>query len=397
MERGLRHAFTLIFGMVHVIVSAQQWQWLRETPQKGDGISVFLNRYGVNEACARDTFLIINKIGTNQPLLLGKGYYLPIRVYTFNDISIRSTIGINDWDFALKIQQYNNDLHEKGVKNGLYTINHELWVPLTLTCGFKEEKGLQEDKAPEKELLVPLFGPEWEKVPVENQELKGHVYYIVSGHGGPDPGAIGEKEGNVLCEDEYAYDVSIRLARNLMRYGAIVHMIIQDPDDGIREEAYLKPDKDEICSNGKNLPLNQLERLKQRTQEVNQLYATYKVRKDITHQRAIIIHVDSRQEGQKIDLFFYHHPISEKAKSLANTMLETVKSKYDEHQKNRGYSGVVKERNLYVLREMHPVAVYIELGNITNPFDQKRLIVPNNRQALANWFTYGILKHMGNP
>lgn len=397
MERGLRLANTLVLVCAFLISPAQQWKWLIETPRKGDGVSVFLNRYGVNASCARDSFFVLNQLRSDQALLLGKKYFLPIKVYTYNDVSIRTTIGTSNWDQALKIQQYNNDLHEKGVKQGLYTINKELWVPMTLFCVSDEMEVPPKNKISEKEIIVPLFGPEWEKVTVTDQELKGHVYYIVSGHGGPDPGAMGEKDGNILCEDEYAYDVSIRLARNLMSHGAIVHMIIQDPDDGIREEAYLKPDKDEVCSDGKTLPLNQLERLKQRTREVNQLYAGYKKRKDISHQRVIIVHVDSRQEGQKIDLFFYHHPSSEKAKSLANTMLETVKSKYDEHQKSRGYSGVVKERNLYVLREMHPVAVYIELGNITNPFDQKRLIVPNNRQALANWFTYGIMKHMGNP
>ena len=67
-----------------------------------------------------------------------------------------------------------------------------------------------------KTIHEPLFGKELAKVRVTGNRLKGACFYVVSGHGGPDPGAIG-KIGNVeLHEDEYAYDVALRLARNLM-------------------------------------------------------------------------------------------------------------------------------------------------------------------------------------
>jgi N-acetylmuramoyl-L-alanine amidase len=36
--------------------------------------------------------------------------------------------------------------------------------------------------------------------------------------------------------------------------------------------------------------------------------------------------------------------------------------------------------------------VYIELGNITNTFDQKRLLMADNRQAIANWLYLGVHK-----
>ncbi|MEF2942948.1 MAG: N-acetylmuramoyl-L-alanine amidase, partial [Phocaeicola dorei] len=49
-------------------------------------------------------------------------------------------------------------------------------------------------------------------------------------------------------------------------------------------------------------------------------------------------------------------------------------------------------RNLYVLRNTTPVAVFLELGNIRNKRDQQRLVLKNNRQALANWIAEGIVK-----
>ena len=93
---------------------------------------------------------------------------------------------------------------------------------------------------------------------------------------------------------------------------------------------------------------------------------------------------------EKVDLFFYHFPGSRVGYNLAETMLKRIQTEYSEHQTNRSYTGVVKSRNLFMLRETKPTTVYIELGNITNEFDQKRLLIENNRQALANWLALGL-------
>ena len=91
-------------------------------------------------------------------------------------------------------------------------------------------------------------------------------------------------------------------------------------------------------------------------------------------------------------MFFYHSPKSNQGKELATTLMSTIKQKYDEHQRGRGYSGTVKARNLHMLRETHPVAVYAELGNIRNTRDQRRFIIEDNRQAVANWLCEGLMK-----
>lgn len=66
------------------------------------------------------------------------------------------------------------------------------------------------------EKTVPLFGADHEKVTIESNALNGAVIYLVNGHGGPDPGAIGIYGDHHLHEDEYAYDISLRLAKSLM-------------------------------------------------------------------------------------------------------------------------------------------------------------------------------------
>lgn len=106
----------------------------------------------------------------------------------------------------------------------------------------------------------------------------------MSGHGGPDPGAIGRIGKIELHEDEYAYDVALRLARNLMQEGAEVRIIIQDAKDGIRDDKYLSNSKRETCM-GAPIPLNQVARLRQRCAKINEFYK--KDRKNYKYCRAI--------------------------------------------------------------------------------------------------------------
>ncbi len=231
----------------------------------------------------------------------------------------------------------------------------------------------------------PLFGKGLASYSVTSTSLKGAVFYLVSGHGGPDPGCIGKYQGKELHEDEYAYDIVLRLGRELLQRGAKVYFIIQDAKDGIRNTAVLKNSKRETCM-GKAIPLNQVARLKQRCDAINHLHKKDKS----AYKRAIFIHVDSRSRRRQTDTYFYHALGSRYGKRLADQVQQTFKMKYARHQPTRGFQGSVSERSLYVLRNTIPYAVFMELGNIQNSLDQKRLVIPDNRQALANWITEAI-------
>ncbi len=236
-------------------------------------------------------------------------------------------------------------------------------------------------------LTVPLFGSRYARVAVTDQQLSGCTLYLSSGHGGPDPGAIGRSGTYLLPEDEYAYDVTIRLARVLMEHGATVYMIVQDPNDGIRDAGVLGLDYDEVAYPHQRIPLNQLARLKQGTMAVNNLYARHKG----GYQRSIVIHVDSRSIGQTIDVFFYHNSSSAAGKKLAKQIHRSFTASYKRSQPTRAYLGNVSTRNtLYVVKNTAPPTVFIELGNIQNDKDQRRFVIPDNRQALANWLYEGI-------
>ena len=235
-------------------------------------------------------------------------------------------------------------------------------------------------------VVEPLFGKALERVTVTSDRLRGACFYIVSGHGGPDPGAIGRSGKVELHEHEYAYDIALRLARDLIQDGADVRIIIQDPRDGIRNDRYLKRSKRETCM-GKPIPLNQRERLQQRCTAINNLYQADRNR--YRYCRAIFLHVDSRSKGKRIDVFFYHAPGSTEGERLARQMQRVFKAKYDKNQPGRGFSGTVSERGLYVLRNSTPPGILVELGNIQNQADQRRFVLDSNRQALANWMLEG--------
>lgn len=341
-RRLLRAGIAFYFLILTIQLSAQEYKTIKA--KSGDGIYSVLKEYGYPPAEYLDQFIELNKskLGKNNALISGKTYRLPL-----------------------------NEKPEEEI--------NPVSAPTTPATG----------PAPTTEKIVyEIFGNKYREVSIKDRELKNAVYYLMSGHGGPDPGAIGNLNGHMLCEDEYAYDVTLRLAYNLIERGATVYMIIRDSNDGIRDDQYLTPDKDEVCYPNSTIPLNQLARLKQSTAAVNDLYKQNKGK----FQRLVVIHVDSRSKRENIDVFFYHDQRSDTGKKLANTLQQTFGQKYAIHQPNRGYNGDVSERNLYVIKNSYPPAVFIELGNINHKRDQQRFIIPDNRQAVSNWLKDGLIE-----
>ncbi|NDV81451.1 N-acetylmuramoyl-L-alanine amidase [Bacteroides sp. 51] len=320
-------------------------------PKNGDGVRSLLIRHNRPGAEYQKQFIELNKkkLGKGNSLLMGVSYTLP---------PLRKGSTAPKGEAVKEKPQATPQTKPTGKDN--YAV------------GTKKRE--------------PLFGKKLAGYEIKSSELKGATFYVVSGHGGPDPGAIGKMDGHDLHEDEYAYDIGLRLARNLMMKGAKVHIIIQDAVDGIRDERILKNSKRETCM-GAAIPLGQVARLNQRSAKINELN-----RKDGKgYARGIFIHIDSRSKSKQTDVFFYHSPKTG-SKQLANTMKSTFAGKYNRHQPGRGFTGTVSERSLYVLNNTVPVSVFVELGNIQHSLDQRRIVIDDNRQALANWMCEAFVK-----
>lgn len=368
--------YILLF-FVFLFSGTNLWAQERATPKSGEGISTFLLRHNRSPKKYYDDFIELNKkkLGKGDVLRMGVTYMIPPAKRS-SRASVQNTAS-----------EVKDDMKE-GLKNDLKDdLQNDLQNDLEEDTGSQPKE--MSRKRGKSSVYEPLFGKRLANVKVTSNRLAGACFYIVSGHGGPDPGAIGRVGKYELHEDEYAYDIALRLARNLMEEGAEVRIIIQDAVDGIRDDAYLSNSKRETCM-GAAIPLNQVQRLQQRCDKINSHYR--KDRKNYAYCRAIFIHVDSRGKGKQTDVFFYHSDKKSDSKRLANSMKDTFEAKYDKHQPNRGFTGTVSGRNLYVLAHSTPSSVFVELGNIQNTFDQRRLVMSSNRQALAKWLTEGFLK-----
>ena len=349
----------------------------------GDGIYSLLRRYDIPLSSATiEQFIELNKdrIGEDRRIYTGVEYLLPVikrQAVASADSTVVST-----------------PPQPEVLSDSIADV---VEIPKVEVPPLEEEKESEEEMTGPKETVreavftgpFPIFGEEHKMVERRDSVLSGCYYYLMAGHGGPDPGAVSQISNIEVAEDEYAYDVTLRLARHLISRGAVVYLITRDPNDGIRDDKILAIDYDEKCYPNLGIPRGQRARLRQRSNAVNKLY---RKRKNV-FQQVLSIHVDSRSVGENIDVFFYHNKGSDKGRQLANDMQDVFREKYERFQPGRGYVGTVGARTLYVLKNTVPTAVFVELGNIRNKADQRRIVLSNNREALANWMAQGMVRN----
>lgn len=351
----LHHAITIfsVASLLLLVSSASLFAQQKDKPRDGEGISTFLLRNNRSPRKYHDDFVELNRdrLGRGQSLLMGVYYLIPP---------------------VKKDKKDNTKMDEEKKEAG---------NPAGTPALARSRKG--------NKVVEPLLGDKYATVRCTSSQLKGACIYLVSGHGGPDPGATATINGHELHEDEYAYDIVLRLARYLLAEGAEVRIIIQDAKDGIRDAAYLDNSKRETCM-GDAIPLNQVARLQQRCTHVNMLYR--RDRRNYSYCRALFVHVDSRGVGKQMDVFFYHAEGGALGSRLASSLRNTFEAKYGKHQPRRGFEGTVTGRGLYVLDHTVPPAAFVELGNIQNRNDLRRLLSSANRDVLARWLKDGIVK-----
>jgi len=337
MKQNFRYIITALFFVSALIATAQE----RVQPIEGDGVYSLLRRHGRAVPGDVREFRELNqgRFNARGQLILGRYYILP-------------------------------PLREGGAAT----------TPAAPTASGRGTN-------------PAIFGTRFQNITRTSDNLVGAAFYIIAGHGGPDPGAITRIGNRTLHEVEYNYDFALRLARNLMMHGATVHIIIQTPNVGIRDDRYLSNHRTQTTL-GAPIPRRQLDRLRQRVDAVNRLYQTERQR--YTYIRAIEIHIDSRNPRQQIDLFMYYHSDEPRARRTASTLLREMERQYRIHQPGRGFSGHISHRGLYILRHMNPPTIMIEVGNFQNARDRERILNHNNRQAVANWLTNGLIEDFRN-
>lgn len=191
---------------------------------------------------------------------------------------------------------------------------------------------------------APIYSPD---INLPNLGNRRAVVVIDPGHGGPDPGAV----GNGLKETEIVLDISRQVTGFLEAQGVQVIMT--------RNGEY---DLD----------------LQPRVDIAERANATLFVS---IHANAISL---SRPDVNGVETYYY----SASGKALADTIHRSILESIS--MDNRG----VKQARFYVLRRTSMPAVLVETGFITGGRDKFKLADPSFRTQMARAIAQGILRHL---
>lgn len=181
--------------------------------------------------------------------------------------------------------------------------------------------------------------------------------FIDPGHGGPDPGAV----GNGVTEEFVNLNVSLELARLLRDAGFDVRLYRTTSDENVLE--------------------NKNADLRSRAETANRWGADY----------FISIHTNSSQNTAAQGVEAYVYRLGTAAERLGQSIVNSVAENLG--SRNRG----VMQANFAVLRRTNMPAVLVELGYLTNPTEALNLNSPAWQRAVAAAIFEGIVDYTGLP
>ncbi len=181
--------------------------------------------------------------------------------------------------------------------------------------------------------------------------------FIDPGHGGPDPGAV----GNGVTEEFVNLNVSLELARLLRDAGYDVRLYRTTSDENVLE--------------------NKNADLRNRAQTANNWGTDY----------FVSIHTNSspRPDTQGVEAYVYR--LGGTSERLAQSIVDSVSNELG--SRNRG----VMQANFAVLRRTAMPAVLVELGYLTNATEALNLNSPAWQRAVADAIFEGIVDAVGLP
>ena len=99
-------------------LSLRGQQYVRVEMERGEGGYALMRRYGLDKSpCSFAEFYKINNLKYGEALNFGKKYFLPIKVYKYNNSSIRSTLKNFDLVKALEVERYNKWIQTQKLKS----------------------------------------------------------------------------------------------------------------------------------------------------------------------------------------------------------------------------------------------------------------------------------------
>ncbi|UWG97958.1 N-acetylmuramoyl-L-alanine amidase [Dehalobacter sp. DCM] len=191
--------------------------------------------------------------------------------------------------------------------------------------------------------------------------LGGVTVTIDAGHGGVDPGAVGAHS----LEKDINLEVAKRLQLLLRQAGSNVIMIRETDRDFGTSTSLMQRKREDLA---------------------------YRIQTAVNSQAKIYLSIhansfpDERQHGPQV----FYHPDSEEAKFLAKSIQDSmnkIATKKREAKANQSY---------FILKKTDMIAVTIEVGFISNPEEENKLIDSAYQQQLAMAIFEGVGNYLSN-
>ena len=246
--------------------------------------------------------------------------------------------------------------------------------------------------------LMEEFNNAIETLPPLSSRLSGYKIVLDPGHGGLDPGAIVENRDGLgnsvyVVEDEYCYDIALRVYKDLKRNGADVFLTIISPNHTIRQspDASLTfvNEKNEVWNDEKINRMNQSESwplgstagLNKRVELAEDFYRGTPKEKTLF----LSIHADNQPSAGEGTIALYH-PEAEGSQSaeMAGFMADYL-----------GMGSYSHKQELRVLHENPAAAaVLVEIRNLAFPNNSWAIRNEKLRQVDADRIVKGLIHYV---